>query len=69
MPNAVTVNNDVDTSMLNPNKVPANGVNDIEPPYKGKSLFADSGSKFKIGTKTNTCPKYEMSENREEIIT
>ena len=60
MPKVFTVNGDVDTSLLNPNEVPADGVNDIESLYKGKSLFADSGSEFDIGTETNTCPKYEM---------
>ena len=62
MPNVVTINDAVDTPMRNPNEAPANGVNDIESPYEGKSLFADSGSESKICTTNNRCPKYEMLE-------
>jgi len=68
MQNAVTANGnvdgDVDTSMPNPNEVPANGVNDIDSPYKGKSLFTDSGSEIEIAIETNTCPEDEMADRK-----
>jgi len=64
MPKAVTANGDVDTSMPNPNEVPSNGVNDVDSPYKGESLFTDSGSEFEIAIKTNTCTKDEMSDRK-----
>ena len=64
MPKAVTANGNVDTSMPNPNEVPANGVNDIDSPYKGKSLFTDSGSEIEIAIKTNTCPEDEMADRK-----
>ena len=64
MPKAVTANGDVDTSTPNPNEVPANGVNDIDSPYVGKSLFTDSGSEFEIAVETNTHPTDEMADRK-----
>jgi len=64
MPKAVTANGNVDTSTPNPNEVPANGVNDIDSPYVGKSLFTDSGSEFEIAVETNTHPTDEMADRK-----